>query len=147
MSRLNPLVAAVLRSPVHWLASPGLMLLTYTGRKSGRQFSIPVGYQLDGDEVTVMVSEAHEKRWWRNFREPGDVELHLRGRLRQGRAALVPADDPHFRASAENVLRRVPGMGRVFKVDFDRRAGLTEDQLEQLGNEIVVVRITLEPAA
>ena len=49
MSRLNPLVVAILRSPVHWIASPGLTLLRYTGRKSGRRISMPVGYQLDGD--------------------------------------------------------------------------------------------------
>lgn len=146
MSRLNPLVVAILRSPVHWIASPGLTLLTYTGRKSGRRISLPVGYQLDGDEVAVLVSEARNKRWWRNFREPGDVELTLRGKSRVGRAVVVSWEDPFFRASAERVLRRVPGISRVFKVDFDRRIGLTAAQLEQLGSEIVAVRITLEPA-
>jgi len=146
MSRLNPLVVAILRSPVHWIASSGLTLLTYSGRKSGRRISLPVGYQLDGNEVAVLVSEARNKRWWRNFREPGDVELTLRGKSRVGRAVVVASEDPFFRASAERVLRRVPGMGRVFKVDFDRRTGLTSAQLEQLGNEIVVVCISLEPA-
>lgn len=89
MSRLNPVVTSILRSPFHWLLSPGLMLLSYTGRASGRHITIPVGYQRTGDRVTVMVSEAKTKRWWRNFREPCDVSLRIRGRTRRGRAELA----------------------------------------------------------
>ena len=47
MSRLNPAICAVLRSRFHWLLSRGLMLVTVTGRKSGRQYTIPVGYQFE----------------------------------------------------------------------------------------------------
>ena len=36
-TRLNPLVATILRSPAHWPLSIGLLLLSFTGRKSGRQ--------------------------------------------------------------------------------------------------------------
>lgn len=146
ISRFNPVVAAVLRSPFHWLLSPGLLLLSYTGRVSGRRVTIPVGYQRSGDRVTILVSEASAKRWWRNFREPADVSLRIRGRNRRGRAELVPPDAPAFRESAERTLRRVPGMRRVFKVDFDRRRGLTPEQLRRLAHEIAVVVIHLDPS-
>ncbi len=63
-SRLNPLFVWLLRSPLQGLASGGLMLLTFTGRRSGRKFTIPVGYQRDGDVLTVMVSYAARKQWW-----------------------------------------------------------------------------------
>jgi hypothetical protein len=145
-SRLNPLVGAVLRSPLHWLLSPGLALLSVTGRRSGRTFTFPVGYQRDGKTVTIAVSEAREKQWWRNLREPAEVELRLRGRLRRGRGELVAPESEAFRSAAETTLRRVPGMGRVFKVAFDRRTGLTDAQLEQLGREIAIVRIVLDEA-
>ena len=69
-SRLNPLVVAILRTPwVHWLLSPGLMLITVTGRRSGRRYTIPVGYQRDESDVIVLVSEARKKQWWRNYLE------------------------------------------------------------------------------
>lgn len=146
-SRLNPLVSAILRSPLHGLVSWGLALLTYTGRRSGRRISLPVGYQRDGDEVAVLVSEARRKRWWRNFQEPGDVELRLRGERRAGRAVVVPWQDPFFRRSAETALRRVPGLGRVFGVELAPGRGLGEAQLAKLGDEIAVVRIRLEPGS
>jgi len=147
MSRLNPLFIFVLRTPFHFLLSPGLMLITVTGRKTGRRYTIPVGYQRIGDTIMVMVAEARKKQWWRNYREPGPIEICLRGRTSGGQAEVVPAGSDSFREQAERTLRRVPGMTRVFGVDFDRKAGLTDEQLLHLSAEIAVVRIRLDPAA
>src|SRR5262249_26504585 len=134
LSRLNPLIGAVLRSPLHRLVSPGLLLLTVTGRRSGRRYSIPVGYQQEGDDLVVMVSEARPQRWWRNYQEPAPVELQLRGEPRTGRAELVAPGSDRFRELADQTLRRVPYMRRVFHVaDYDPRAGLRSDQLDRLG--------------
>ena len=145
LSRLNPVIAALLRSPLHPLLSPGLVLVTVTGRRSGRRYTIPVGYQRDGDDLVVMVSEARRKQWWRNYYEPGPVAVRLRGRDRAGRAALVAPGSDEFREIAERTLARVPYMRRVFRVpDYDRRAGLRSDQLDFLGEEIAIVRIRLE---
>jgi len=125
----------------------GLLLLTVTGRRSGRRFTIPVGYQRDGDVLTVMVSEARRKTWWRNYLEPGPVELRLRGRTLHGRAEVVAPESSAFRELSERTLRRMPWLGRVFRVDYDRSAGLGEEQLAQLRQEIAVVRIALERKA
>ena len=144
-SRLNPLIKGLLRTPVlHWLLSPGIMLITVTGRRSGQRYTIPVGYRRQGDDVTVMVSEARKKQWWRNYREPAAVELHLRGRARRGVAEVLRPESPDFRRRAEWLLTRVPGLPRVFGIDFDRQSGLSDAQLAHLGREAAVVRITLE---
>jgi deazaflavin-dependent oxidoreductase (nitroreductase family) len=146
LSRLNPWIAVLLRSPLHPLLSPGLLLLTVTGRRSGRRYTIPVGYQRDGDDVVVLVSEARRKQWWRNYREPGAVSVRLRGADRTGRAELVSPDSPEFRDIADRTLRRVPTMRRVFRVgNYDPGLGLDTDQLAKLGAEIAIVRIRLDP--
>jgi hypothetical protein len=143
LSRCNPVVAAILRSPCHFLLSPGLALLTVTGRRTGRRYAIPVGYRRDGDDVIVMVSEARKKRWWRNYYEPAPIEVRLRGSDLLGTAELVAPGSEEFRAHAEETLRRVPGMGRVFRVAYDRQTGLRPDQLDFLGEEIAIVKIRL----
>ena len=144
LSRLNPLIGALLRSPLHPLLSPGLLLLTITGRKTRRRYSIPVGYQRDGDDLFVMVSEARHKQWWRNYYEPALVSVRLRGRERTGRAELVAPGSDGFRALAESTLARVPAMRRVFHLpDYDAKTGLRSDQLDFLGEEIAIVRIRL----
>lgn len=147
MSKLNPLVVAWLRTPgLHWILSPGLMLITVTGWRTGRRYTIPVGYQLDHDQAVVIVgvSEARKKQWWRNYLEPRSVEVHLRGRTRSGEARVIDPQTAEFRMRAETTLRRVPGMARVFGVpSFDRKAGLMPDQLAHLGCEVAFVRIDL----
>jgi deazaflavin-dependent oxidoreductase (nitroreductase family) len=146
LSLFNPVIGALLRSPLHPLLSPGLLLLTVSGRRSGRRYTIPVGYQRDGDDLVVMVSEARRKQWWRNYYEPGPVSVRLRGADRAGRAELVPPGSDEFREIADRTLRRVPYMRRVFRVaDYDPGTGLRSEQLDQLGEEIAIVRIRLEP--
>lgn len=144
MTRLNPAVAWLLRSPLHRLASWGLVLLHVTGRRTGRRYWIPVGYQQDGDTLTVLVSRAARKQWWRNYRTPAPVELVLRGRLVRGRAELLAPGSIAFRAAIENTFRRVPGLGRQFGVDYDRTTALTPEQLRTVARDGAVVSIALE---
>ena len=61
MTRLNPAVVWVLRSRLHGLLSWGLMLVTVTGRRTGRTYTIPVGYQRDREAITVLVSKPSRK--------------------------------------------------------------------------------------
>jgi hypothetical protein len=41
--------------------------ISYTGRKSGKSFTLPIGYQRRGDAITIRVSMPDKKNWWRNF--------------------------------------------------------------------------------
>jgi hypothetical protein len=144
-SRLNPLVTWLLRSPLHGLASGGLLLLTYTGRRSGRRITLPVGYQRKGEVLTVLVSRARRKGWWRNFAEPREVALRLRGRERTGEARLVPGESEAFRDAVDASFRRLPRLGRQFGIDYDRSRGLTAEQWRQVAAEGALVRIALHP--
>jgi deazaflavin-dependent oxidoreductase (nitroreductase family) len=83
---VNPLVRGVLRSPAHGLLSSHLALLTVTGRRSGRTYTFPVGYDRDGDRVTIGVDWPERKRWWRNLRDAAPVEIWLAGVRRAGTA-------------------------------------------------------------
>ena len=63
---INPIMMFVLQSRFHSLFSKDLMLLTFTGRKSGLRFTTPVMYVRNGDKVIVAVAEHESKIWWRN---------------------------------------------------------------------------------
>jgi hypothetical protein len=119
------------------------MLITVTGRRSGRVYTIPVGYQRDGDTLVVLVSKPSRKQWWRNFRDARPIGVLLRGRTTHGRAIVVPPVSPAFRVEIERSLHRVPGLGRQFGIAYDRRTGLTDAQLDVVANAAVVVRIEL----
>ena len=146
MSRLDPVIAWLLRSPLHPLLSRGLMLITVTGRRTGRRYTIPVGYQRHGDSIRVLVSKARRKQWWRNYREPAEVELCLRGAALRGRARVVPSDTQEFREALTEALRRLPFLARQFGISLPRGGAPTDAHWRTLAGEVVLVAIALEPS-
>jgi hypothetical protein len=72
VDRFNACVLALRSSPrFGTVVSRGLTVVTYTGRRSGKTFSIPVGYRREGDVVRIGVAFPDAKRWWRNFTGDG----------------------------------------------------------------------------
>jgi hypothetical protein len=144
LSRLNPWLIRLLHSPLHLIASAGLMTITYTGRRSGRRITIPVGYQDYPERVDVLVSKAPRKKWWRNFSSPGEVELRVRGKRVFGSAELVSPEDAGFSEAFHEAFRRIPLLARQFEVDdYDRRVGLSEAQVAVLAEHGRFVRISI----
>ncbi len=96
ITRLIMRAAPLLNAPVTAIAaSPRLgarlrrnvTVITYTGRRSGRAFSIPVAYSRRDDEIEVAANLPDAKTWWRNFvGEGGPVTLTLDGDERAGHA-------------------------------------------------------------
>jgi len=82
----NPLVKALLRSPLHPVASGRMALISVTGRRSGRSYTFPVGYEREGDRVTIGVGWPERKVWWRNLVQPAPVRLRIRGEELTGTA-------------------------------------------------------------
>jgi deazaflavin-dependent oxidoreductase (nitroreductase family) len=82
----NRVVRAVLSSPLHPLLSRGLALITVTGLRTGRRYTFPVGYRRSGKCLLVNVGWPERKRWWRNLRDGGRVEIRIRGQVYEGNA-------------------------------------------------------------
>ncbi len=85
---VNPILRAMLRSPLHPLLSARLALITVVGRHSGRSRTFPVGYRREADKVTIVVGWPERKVWWRNLIDGGEVRLRLRGEDHRGRAEV-----------------------------------------------------------
>ncbi len=85
---MNRVMVPLAASPRwRWLVDRYVVVVTYTGRRSGRTFSTPVFYRRRGDKVTIRVALSGEKSWWRNFQgDGGPISLGLRGSDRPGQA-------------------------------------------------------------
>jgi deazaflavin-dependent oxidoreductase (nitroreductase family) len=136
----NPALKLILRSPLHSLVSDSVMLITYTGRRSGKTYTTPVNYVRDGDALLV-VSTA-DRTWWRNLRGGAPVIVHLAGKELYGHAES--AEDPQ--AVAEGMLallRRLPALHKRYKVALTPE-GLPErpEQLARATQGKVIIRVT-----
>lgn len=79
---VNPVMKLLLHSPLHSLLSKDLMTLSFQGRKSGKRYTIPVGYLQRGETLYLFTHSS----WWKNLRGGAPVTLRLRGKTVQGRA-------------------------------------------------------------
>jgi hypothetical protein len=87
----NQSVIWLLRSPLHGLLSQGLLLITVTGYKSGKPYTIPVEYRLESSCVTIISRQG--RTWWQNIAGGAPVKLHLRGQEVTGQAAILSLSD------------------------------------------------------
>ena len=137
---INPFVAALLRSPLHGLLSRQLMLLTYTGRTTGKRYTIPVGYTRDGETLIVFTSRG----WRRNLRGGAPVEVLLQGRRYLGTA--VPIEDPEgVMAEVEQTISRYGRKGAAWRtgVGLDATPPPSREEIAQAMQGRAVIRITV----
>ena len=125
---VNPALKSILRSPLHRLASGRVALLTYTGRRSGREYTIPCFYRDKGDEVTVAVGWPERKVWWRNLTGEGSaVQMLIRGEQVRGHA----------------VATRDPGRDAVVRVRVQARGSAAAELALELRRELPSGRETV----
>lgn len=85
MRAVNVPMRAVLSLPFATPINANLMLIFYTGRKSGKAYRQPVSYVRDGD---VLLTPGGG-RWTLNLADERPVRIRLRGHLETARPELV----------------------------------------------------------
>ena len=140
---LNPLVRAVLRSPIHGVASGNLCLLSYRGRRSGQRYTTPLSFVREGSLVRLLSS--HNTRWWTNFlAEPADVEIEIAREVFRGRAKAFTEDSEHFRDGVRRFLTALPRDARVYGIRLDRDRRPLEEDIETAAGHVVLIEVDLE---
>ena len=94
-----------------------VVLLTTTGRQTGKKRTVPLCSLRDGDDVVVIASYGGLDRppaWWLNLQANSSAEL-LSGRTRRSVTARDAAPDERARLWAE-VTSRAPGY-----LEYERR--------------------------
>ena len=110
----NPIVRAVLCSPAHRLLSGNLLLLDYTGRRTGHRYVLPVGYApaSAGGDLIVVVGQHATKTWWRNFNtQPQQVTVQLCGHPAQASARLLKVGTDEHAQAVRAYNTRLPRAG------------------------------------
>jgi deazaflavin-dependent oxidoreductase (nitroreductase family) len=113
----NPMVSWLLRSPLHGLISSSAMLIGYTGRQSGRTYTTPVNYVLDGD--TLLVVSPRDRIWWRNLRVASPVTVRVAGRDLRDVGRAFEGGDAVEEGGLLTVLQKAPAFRRYWRVELD----------------------------
>ena len=108
-----------------------ILLLTTTGRKSGKTRTTPLIYGLDGENVVVVASNGGDDRdpgWWRNLKAHPDATIQIKHETKQVRAE---------QATPEEKARIWPEMTKVYAA--------YDDYVKRTSREIPLV--LLKPVA
>jgi deazaflavin-dependent oxidoreductase (nitroreductase family) len=129
----------VLRSPLHSIVDKQILLITFTGRKTGKIYTTPVSYsQLDGQVYIFTHAD-----WWQNLRNDAPVTLHIRGRELQGVAEPIAEDKHAIAAGLTAHLRKVRSDAKYYGVTFDDNGNPRSEEVEKAAQTVVMIPIRL----
>jgi deazaflavin-dependent oxidoreductase (nitroreductase family) len=95
---MNPMMAFMIRRNIGALGQ-AMMIITHTGRKSGRQYSTPIGYLRDGDSV-LGFNVGGGSQWYKNLKQNPVVTLTIQGQSGRYRARYITDTDEIARVLA-----------------------------------------------
>lgn len=142
---INPMVRLILRSPLHSLMSGSLLIISCCGRKTGREYNLPVQYAQAGNIIYIVPGMPEQKTWWRNLKEAAPVKLTLRGQNLVGNAVVLKADSDAD-ASLEGFgvfLRRFPAMAKVIGIRRAADGSFGAEELRLAATKAIIIRVEL----
>ena len=98
------------------------LLLDHVGRPSGRQFTTPLLYLVDGPDIVVVGSQGglpKDPQWYRNLKATPDTRIQIKSVIRDVRARTA---DPAERAALW------PRLVELY-ADFDSYANWTDREI------------------
>jgi deazaflavin-dependent oxidoreductase (nitroreductase family) len=137
----NQVPAVILRSPLHRLMSNKTLLLSYTGRRSGKEYATPINYHRVGPDVLV----ATDSPWWHNFETPLSARVRLQGRDVAVTGQVVSDADEAADALSE-LVRAQPSYGRWAHVRVQGGEPDPGDVRTEIARGRHVIRLQLEGA-
>jgi hypothetical protein len=132
----------LLRSPLHNRFSDKFMLLAFKGRKSRKEYSIPVEYfPEDGDIVYVITKQTN--LWWRNLKGGVQVTVHIKNKVQNGKAEVFVEDVDLYTRALNSLFLKYPDKAKSFKVSQDSDGKFNSKELGKAAQNKVVIKITL----
>ncbi len=136
----NDFTKFILRSPLHGLLSGSMLLITVTGRKTGRIVTLPVQYLRDGNQLWI--TSTRERIWWHNLRGGAKVTMLLRGKDVKGQGEVIE-DEQAVVDSFRNFFQLAPRSARYFNIRLDPQGEPEIEDIARLSRERVMVKVLL----
>ncbi len=136
----NPIMIWLLKSPLHGMISKSVMLVSITGRKSGKTISTPTNYLRNKD--TLWVISLRDRRWWRNLRGGARVRVLLAGRNLEGNGQVIE-DEKSIANGLFDYYRQVPKVAKYVNIKMETEGLPVSADCERAAHRLVMIRIDL----
>jgi deazaflavin-dependent oxidoreductase (nitroreductase family) len=112
----NDFMAWVLRSPFHSMLSNGMMLITITGRKTGKKYTTPVGFYREGGCLWVITRR--KGNWWKNLQGGAEVDLLIKRKPVRA-FAETEQDEQAVSARMFEYLKHIPMAAKQMEIRME----------------------------
>ncbi len=119
MRGMNPMMKAVLRSRFRGKMGAMLLVLNFSGRKGGKKYSTPVGYQRQGDTIIIYTHSP----WWRNLQNNTPVTMLVNGENLHGSANAVSDSEQVMKSVREFVNKNGAKSGNRIGLNLPTEGG------------------------
>jgi len=143
MRLVNPLLRFLLRTPLAGAARKQLMVLSFTGRKTGRAYSIPLSAHVIDDQLYALTGAS----WKQNFRGGADAQViydgkttAMRGELLRERATV---SDLYLRCAQSYGVQRAQ---RMIGLKYREQRIPTLDEFAEAVGRLHLGAVRLSPA-
>ena len=135
----NAFVEFFLRTPLQALMGD-TMLITVTGRKTGKLYRTPVGFYRECDDLWILTSR--DRTWWRNVRGGAKVKLLLHGHEMEGFAEPI-LDERAVALRIGDYVNHIPMAAKSLSVRVENGMANAEDA-KRLARERLFVKIRMD---
>ena len=104
---INPLVSLIARSPFHFLISHQLLVISFEGTKSGKQYLVPLSYHQKNSSYICVTLRSNI--WWRNLKGLSNTKVWFKGCLIKMDLSMEFKDDQ----LVEDTLRSIVTKNRI----------------------------------
>jgi hypothetical protein len=141
---VNPIMKLLLRTPFAGAARNQLMVVNFTGRKSGRAYSIPLSAHLIDGNLYAMAAAT----WKNNFRDGAPAQVLHNGKTTTMRGELITdkalVADLYARCVESYGVKRAE---RAMGLGFRDHQMPTRDQFAEAVDELNLRAIRFTPAS
>jgi phosphoribosylformylglycinamidine (FGAM) synthase-like amidotransferase family enzyme len=114
------------------------MLITFKGRKSGKQYSIPVNYARNND--TLLVVTEQQRKWWKNFEDGTIVSISVKRQMLEGSGKAV-TDRKQVMKHIIDYLKILPQYAKYFDVKTNTDGSFNLEDISKAAKDKIGIRI------
>jgi ABC-type molybdate transport system ATPase subunit len=138
---INPFVALLARSPLHFIISHQLLVIQFKGRKSGKLYLVPVSYHQHAYSYTCVTLRSNI--WWRNLTEVSHTQIWLKGKLTDVQIDLEFNNDQMVESTLRDLVtnNKIDAYFAKIKLNIDGSPDI--DDLTQAAKLHTVLKFTI----
>jgi deazaflavin-dependent oxidoreductase (nitroreductase family) len=115
-----------------------MMLVSFTGRKSGRIISTPTNYLRDGNNLWVV--SWRDRKWWKNLRTRAAVRVLLAGKDLEGCGQVIE-EEKAVAQSLFDYYKKVPQFAKYVAIGLDSQNEPLLLDCQRAAQNMVMLRI------